>query len=98
MTLNELRHLIEPEWDMLRARGVTALYVFGSVARDQATAASDVDILVDYDPTSDFNLFDLAGVQRRLAARLGVNVDVVTRDGVHRRIRERVLQQAVRVM
>ena len=69
-TLNELRHLIEPEWDTLRARGVTALYVFGSVARDQATAVSDVDILVDYDPTSDFNLFDLAGVQRRLAARV----------------------------
>jgi predicted nucleotidyltransferase len=55
-------------------------------------------VIVDYNPTSDFNLLDLAGVRRRLAARLGVNVDVVTRDGLHRRIRDEVLTEAIRVM
>lgn len=98
MTLDDLSHLLEPEKDALHAKGVTALYLFGSVARGDATPSSDVDLIVDYDPSSNFNLFDLSSVHRQLSDRLGVNVDVVTRDGIHRRIRDRVLREAVRVL
>jgi hypothetical protein len=98
MTPEDVRRLIEPEASALRSRGVTALYVFGSVARGDAQSTSDVDVMVDYDPTSEFNLIDLASVQRRLSERLGVSVDVVTRNGIHRRIRDRVLEEAVRVI
>jgi predicted nucleotidyltransferase len=98
MTPEDVRRLIEPETSALRSRGVTALYVFGSVARGDARSTSDVDVIVDYDPLSEFNLIDLAGVQRRLSERLGVSVDVVTRNGIHRRIRDRVLDEAVRVI
>ena len=98
MTIDDIRRMIASESDALRASGVTALYVFGSAARGEGGPKSDVDVIVDYDPTSDFNLIDLAGVRRRLAARLGVNVDVVTRDGLHRRIRDEVLTEAIRVM
>jgi predicted nucleotidyltransferase len=98
MTPEDVRRLIEPETSALRSRGVTALYVFGSVARGDAQSTSDVDVIVDYDPLSEFNLIDLAGVQRRLSERLGVSVDVVTRNGIHRRIRDRVLDEAVRVI
>ena len=97
MTFDDLRRLLEPERDALRAQGVTALYVFGSVARGEATATSDVDFLVDYDPSSGFNLIDLSGVHLQLSKRLGTDVDVVTRDGIHRRIKDRVLKEAVRV-
>ena len=97
MTLDDVRRLIQPDEDALRARGVTALYIFGSVARGVAKA-SDVDVIVDYDPNSNFSLFDLSAIHRQLSARLGVNVDVVTRNGIHRRIREDVLSEAVRVM
>jgi uncharacterized protein len=97
MNLSDLRRLIIPEAEALRARGVTAIYVFGSLARGEAGPESDIDLIVDYDPTSEFNLFDLAGVHRRLSERLHMNVDVVTRDGIHRRIRDRVLNEAVRV-
>jgi uncharacterized protein len=98
MTPDDVRRLVEPEQTALRARGVTALFVFGSVARGEATANSDVDVIVDYDPASDFNIIDLSGVRRRLSERLGVAVDVVTRIGVHRRIRDRVLKEAVRIL
>jgi len=98
MTIDDVRRLIEPDKDALRARGVTALYVFGSVARGEAERASDVDVIVDYDPSSDFNLIDLSAVHRHLSARSGVNVDVVTRNGIHRRIRDGVLGEAVRIM
>ena len=97
MNLGDLRRLIAPETEALRAKGVVALYVFGSPARGEAGPKSDVDLIVDYDPASDFNLFDLAGIHRRLSERLGTSVDIVTRDGVHRRIRDRVLREAVKV-
>jgi len=98
MTIDDVRRLIEPDKDALRARGVTALYVFGSVARGEAQRASDVDVIVDYDPSSDFNLIDLSAVHRHLSARFGGNVDVVTGNGIHRRIRDSVLGEAVRIM
>lgn len=97
MNLSDLRRLIMPEREALRARGVTAIYVFGSLARGEAGPESDVDLIVDYDPASGFNLFDLAGVHRHLSERLGMKVDVVTRNGIHRRIRDRVINEAVRV-
>jgi len=97
MTFDDVRRLIEPERDALRARGVTSLYVFGSVARGEATSKSDIDVMIDLDPASHFNLIDLAGVHLQLSERLGVDVDVVTRDGIHRRIKDRVLKEAVQV-
>jgi uncharacterized protein len=69
MTFEDVRRIVEPETAALRSRGVTALYVFGSVARGEAGSASDVDFIVDYDPVSEFNLIDLAGVHRRLSER-----------------------------
>src|SRR5215467_10849195 len=98
MTVDDVRRLLEPDRSALRARGVTALYVFGSVARAETRDTSDVDLIVDYDPNSNFNLIDLSAIRRQVSARLGVDVDVVTRNGIHRRIRERVLGEAVRVM
>jgi predicted nucleotidyltransferase len=38
-----------------------ALYVVGSVAREETTQTSDVDLIVDYDPQSDFNLIGSGG-------------------------------------
>jgi len=98
MTLDDVKRLIAPEVPVLHARGVTALYVFGSVAKGNAGPTSDVDFMIDFDPASGFNLFDLSGIHIRLSERLGVPVDVVTRDGIHRRIRDRVLREAVRVL
>jgi predicted nucleotidyltransferase len=98
MTPDDVRRLVGPERDALQETGVTALYVFGSVARGDIAPDSDVDVIVDYDPSSSFDLIDLVGVQQRLAACLHAKVDVVTRNGLHRRIREDVLQEAVRVM
>jgi uncharacterized protein len=77
---------------------VTALYVFGSTVAGNVHPSSDVDIVVEFDRGSSFNLFDLSGVRRQLSARLGVDVDVVTKDGLHRRIRDSVMRQAVRVL
>ncbi len=98
MSPDDVRRLIRPDRESLQASGVTALYVFGSIARGQAGRKSDVDVIVDYDPRSAFDLVALADVQQRLATRLAAKVDVVTRKGLHRRIRDQVLREAIRVL
>ena len=82
---------LEPE---LRARGISAAAVFGSVVRDLARPDSDVDVLVDVDPTRTFDLYDLVGVKNLLADRLGRTVDVVEREALKPRIRDSVLSEA----
>lgn len=66
--------------------------VFGSVARGQDDEASDLDLLVD--PLPGLSLFQLGGLQTELERLLGCDVDVVLSDGLHRRIRTRVLSEA----
>lgn len=42
----------------LRERGISALYLFGSIARDESSESSDLDLLFEYDEGSGFSLFD----------------------------------------
>jgi len=90
-----IRILSEQRGELARNYGVKSLMLFGSVARDQATPASDVDLLVEFDrPVGYFRLFAL---QDHLEALLGCKVDVGTPNSLKPRIRERVLGECVRV-
>ena len=82
---------LEPE---LRARGIASAAVFGSVVRGEARPDSDVDVLVHVDPARSFDLLDLVGVKNLLTDRLGRTVDVVEREALKPRIRDRVLSEA----
>jgi uncharacterized protein len=81
----------------IRARGATSLYLFGSVAHDQAKLASDLDLFIDYDPDSRFYAFDSVGIKQYLERVLGVPVDITTRDGLHPMLRPDIEQSALRV-
>lgn len=85
---------IEPR---LRAQGVGALYLFGSVARGEATPGSDVDILIDPKPGRRFSLLDQAGVRNDLVDALGRSVDVVLRKALRKELRRGALKDAARV-
>ncbi len=67
--------------------------MFGSVARGESDAGSDIDFLVDLEP--DRSLFDLSGLLLDLEALLQTEVDVVTERGLRPPVRERVLREAV---
>jgi uncharacterized protein len=75
--------------------GASNVRVFGSVARGEADAASDIDFLVDFEPGR--SLLDLAALLVDLEDLLGHPVDVVTEPGLKARIRQRVLAEAVPV-
>lgn len=94
MSINEL--LREKREDILRvcaAHGASNVRIFGSVARGEDDARSDVDLLVEMEPGR--SLFDLGGLQYELERLLGCPVDVVTVQGLKARIRDRVLREAV---
>lgn len=83
--------------DAIKAMGATALYLYGSTARDEARASSDIDVFIDYDPASRFNAFDLVGIKLFLEEEFHAPVDVATRDGLHPRLRERIEKSALKV-
>ena len=55
----------------VRALGGSALYLFGSHARDQAGPSSDVDVFIDKDPSRDFGFDEFMGIYLTLAKRTG---------------------------
>ena len=83
--------------EAIKALGATSLYLFGSTARDEAKARSDLDLFIDYDPDGKFSLLELVGIKLLLEDKLRVNVDVTTRDSLHPMLRADIEQSAVRV-
>jgi len=62
----------------LEARGIAHAALFGSVARDEAGAASDIDVVLTPSPERRLDLIDLGGVQTLLDESFaGFEVDVV---------------------
>ncbi len=82
----------QKEW---QAKGVKSLAVFGSVARDEATERSDIDILVEYEPEAHVGLFEFVRLQRYLSELLGGQVDLATQEALRQEMRSEILQEAV---
>lgn len=82
----------------IRARGAKSLYLFGSALRGEATRRSDVDLFIDYDRRRKFSLIDQVGLKQYLEDLLDREVDLLTRDGLHRTLRPRIEAEALRVL
>jgi len=76
--------------------GVARLYLFGSVARQEATPESDVDLFFETDDPR-FSLIELVDVQDRVSEILGTETDVMTRASLHPMLRDRIEAEALRV-
>ena len=88
---------LKPLEPALRRQGLSALYLFGSVGRDDATEASDVDLLFDVTGNIRFSLFDQARVQAELADALHVGVDLIPVEGLRPAMRARIAPELIRV-
>ncbi len=93
MRRDEVLAILAGHREELRQRGVRSLALFGSVARDEAGPESDVDLLVELERPAGY--FKLAEVKSYLEAILGRKVDLVTRGGIKRQLRERILAEAI---
>lgn len=76
-----------------RRHGVTRVRIFGSMARGDARAGSDLDLLVDVGPRT--SPWFPGGLAAELESMLGVPVQIVTERGLDQLVREHVLREAV---
>lgn len=97
MRRTEAVEKLKPFEARFRALGATSLFLFGSTARDRAGLASDLDLFVEYDPTSRFNLMDLVAAKYMVEDELGMSADLATRDGLHPRYRDEIEREAIRI-
>jgi uncharacterized protein len=83
---------------LLRENGATALFVFGSRARGSERPDSDLDLFIDYDPTSKIpNMFRLMQIEEKISETLGIPVTITTRDALHPLMKKNIERDAVRV-
>ena len=96
MQRDDVLKILADHRDELRQQfGVKSLALFGSVARDEATETSDVDLLVAF--ARPVGLFGLYALQDYLVQLLGCAVDVGTLASLKPRIRARVLAESIHV-
>jgi predicted nucleotidyltransferase len=74
----------------LRQAGIRRLSLFGSVARGEAEADSDVDLAAELDPEAGIGLFALGALERRLAELVGRKVDLLPEPVENPRLRANI--------
>jgi predicted nucleotidyltransferase len=95
-SVDEILRLLRRHDAEIRARyAVRSLGLFGSFVRGEATAGSDLDLLVEFErpPT----LFEFVRLQRYLSELLGVPVDLVMKSALKPAIGQAILSEVVRV-
>ncbi|MGA2807470.1 MAG: nucleotidyltransferase domain-containing protein [Terracidiphilus sp.] len=88
----QMLRLHEPD---LKAAGIVHLRLFGSVARGDESAQSDIDLMADLDRSKRLTVFNLAHLENRLSDLLGVKADLAVFDSMKERVRARAIREAI---
>ena len=93
--LNTIRQiLIQLKPELIDKFHVSTLGLFGSVVRDDFTATSDVDIIVDFSQPIGIEFVDLADL---IEAKLNKNVDLVSKNGIKQKYYEAIKSEIIYV-
>ena len=87
--------LKEQRQELTERYGIASLFLFGSVARDEARPDSDIDLLVEF--KQPIGLFQFIELQQQLEALLGCKVDLGTKRSLKVQFKDQVFQEAIRV-
>jgi len=93
MQREEILRILAEHKEELRRFDVKSLALFGSIARGEERADSDVDILVEF--SKPVGLFEFIRLKRSLEGLLGRPVDLATPAAIREKMREQVLREAV---
>jgi len=80
--------------ELCRRYRVRELSLFGSALREDFGPDSDVDVLVEFEPSAQVGFLTLSKMRRELSALLGRRVDLVPKRGLKEKIRRGVLDSA----
>lgn len=97
MTRSETIAALKATSREIRELGAIGLYLYGSAARDELSAESDVDLFIDYDPSSDFSFVELVRLQELIRKKLARKIDLTTRFGLHPLLRADIEKSSIRV-
>ena len=93
--LEKAKTVLMSHRQQLSQLGSRHLAIFGSMARNEATKTSDIDILVDFDAKKD--LFGFIDLKFYLEELLSCDVDLVTKQALHPALKKRILNEAKQV-
>ena len=82
---------------VLKKYGVVRAGIFGSYARGENKKNSDVDILIEV-KAKKFSLLDLVGLEMKIKKILGRNVDLLTYGGINHYLKEKILNEEIRII
>ncbi|MBD2038863.1 nucleotidyltransferase family protein [Leptolyngbya sp. FACHB-321] len=95
-SLDEIKQQLERyQLNLQRTYHVSRLGLFGSYVRGEQTEASDIDVLVEFEPGFRFGLVTFCELENYLSDILELKVDLVMKDGLKPRIGERILQEVI---
>ncbi|MBS3127167.1 nucleotidyltransferase family protein [Candidatus Woesearchaeota archaeon] len=92
--IQEIRRKVVP---LMKKYGVVRAGIFGSYARGEQKKGSDIDLLIEVKGKK-FSLLDLIGLESELKKKLGKRVDLLTYNGINHLLRERILNEEVRII
>jgi hypothetical protein len=73
---------------------IKAVALFGSYINGNAREESDIDVLIDFEPSAVIGLFEFVEIQQYLADALGKTIDLLTSESLSKYFRDEVLKQA----
>ncbi len=94
--LNRIHKVSRLSIPILKRNGVISAALFGSFVRSDDSIEIDVDFLLEYQ--DGISLFDVAELKRELEEKLGRKVDLVSLKYLNKRIREKVVQEQIRIL
>lgn len=93
-TLEEIIYILKKQKPAIRERySVRKIGIFGSYVRGEQKKKSDVDVLVEFEKP--ISLLKLVNLENFLANKIGIKVDVVTKEDLRHELKERILNEVV---
>jgi len=96
MVPEEILKKLSENRQVLKSYGIKDILLFGSAARGEAVTGSDVDLLVEFEPSAHIGMFEFSRLRHELSRLLGCEVDLATPDALHKDMRENILKEAIR--
>ena len=95
LSTDKLISVLKENESQLAALHVKQLFVFGSVAKGNAKAGSDIDFLVEF--TKPVGMFEFLDLKYFLEKTFNTEIDLATEKALHPRLKDNILKEAVRV-